>query len=139
MQLLVCNNKLYYLGEIANNRFKPRITGRAKTNQTKLAVAFLVSSWLRKTVLGYLIRFVCGGTFKSVATKKIPKTSKSRRIKKSKSFVNSTYLKVNYILFSKIDHCEFLSDLGHPNWPISWLSNMASQEILYKVLLAPSK
>ena len=27
LQLLVCDNKLYYLGEIANNWFKPRITG----------------------------------------------------------------------------------------------------------------
>ena len=40
LQVLVCNNKLYYLGEIATNRFKPRITGEAKNR-------FLISHTVR--------------------------------------------------------------------------------------------
>ena len=65
--LLKFERYIIYLGEIANNRFKPRITGSAKTNQKNLALAFF---WFPVECKKRFIRFVCGGTLKSVALKK---------------------------------------------------------------------
>jgi hypothetical protein len=54
--VFVCNNKLYYWRETKNNREIKKFDLQAQ--------AFLVSSWMRKTVLWYLIPYESYGSSK---------------------------------------------------------------------------
>jgi hypothetical protein len=61
---------LVIYGQLKISNFEKNLE---KFSKKILAESFLFFSWMQKTVLWYLIRFVCDETVKSLASKKIPK------------------------------------------------------------------
>ena len=122
----VCNNKLYYLGEIANNRVKPIITGEAKKNR-KIWPELLVSSWMQKTF--------CDISYgSSVVTQS----------NKSHPFIRNDFLKLYQSIYgitgnqvNKTGYCVFLW-LLHAEIQSNYLS-CSFKKVSHRALNRPSK